>query len=89
MCEYPNVCVPIWLTIIIPLCTFIMGLMPYYMLSKREKLQASSDVSKIINAQFSSYKKLLSEYIEQAKTPKDTLDFTTLTNSFEELILKN
>jgi hypothetical protein len=86
MCEYPNVCVPLWATIITPLLAFLIGLIPYFQINKKDKLQSSSDISKTINAQFGGYKTLLLKYIEQAKTQKDTVDFTELTNSFELLI---
>lgn len=90
MCEYPSVCVPLWATIVTPLCGVVVGLLlgltPYFFLTKKDKLQSSSDISKTINAQFSVYQKLLDEYIKNAKTQKDTPDFIELTKAFEELI---
>jgi len=90
MCEYPNVCIPLWATIATPLLTafvgILLGLIPYFKINKKDKLQSSSDISKTINAQFGDYKNLLLKYIEQAKIQKDTVDFTELTNSFELLI---
>ena len=87
MCEYPSVCVPLWAGIGLPIATFIFGyVLPYFTLSKKDKLQNSSDISKTINAQYNSFKELLGEYIANSKTQKDTQDFLNVTTQFEELI---
>ena len=90
MCEYPSVCVPLWATVVTPLCGVVVGLLlgltPYFFLTKKDKLQSSSDISKTINAQFSAYEELLGEYIKNGKTQKDTQDFIKLNAQFAELI---
>lgn len=94
MCEYPNICVPLWAGIGLPITTFIGGfVLPYFTLSKKDREPFKKEMIKnniiyIVNIKekFDNLGDKITFYIESKKQHKDVVDFNEITKSFNDLM---